>query len=86
MRLTLRTLLAWMDDTLAPNEVREIGQQVNDSPFAQELVERIRKVARRRRLTVPKGSGEDGTDPNLVASYLDSMLDPRPSPSTRRSA
>jgi len=76
MRLTLRTLLAWLDDTLAPGEVKDIGQQVAESPFAQELVERIHKVARRRRLTVPKESGEDGTDPNLVASYLDNMLEP----------
>ena len=25
MRLTLRTLLAWLDDTLQPTQVREIG-------------------------------------------------------------
>ena len=39
MRLTLRTLLAWLDDTLSPSEVREIGKQVAESPFAQELVD-----------------------------------------------
>ena len=37
MRLTLRTLLAWLDDTLQPTQVREIGVQVAGSPFAQEL-------------------------------------------------
>ena len=75
MRLTLRTLLAWMDDTLPPSKVREIGNQVGESPFAQELVERIRRVTRQRRLTVPKTTGNEAIDPNLEASYLDNDLD-----------
>jgi hypothetical protein len=76
MRLTLRTLLAWLDDTLSPAEVREIGKQVAESPFAKELVERVHRVTRQRRLTVPSRSGPDSTDPNLVASYLDNELPP----------
>jgi hypothetical protein len=76
MRLTLRTLLAWMDDTLEPNQVREIGKQVAESPFAQELTDRINRVTRQRRLSVPSGSGPDATDPNIVAGYLDNDLDP----------
>ncbi len=75
MRLTLRTLLAWLDDTLQPTQVKEIGSQVAGSPFAQELTERIHRVTRQRRLSVPGSSGPDGTDPNLVASYLDNELD-----------
>jgi hypothetical protein len=75
MRLTLRTLLAWLDDTLSAGEVREIGKQVAESPYAQELVERIQRVTRQRRLTVPSTTGPDATDPNLVASYLDNELD-----------
>src|SRR5262245_19014924 len=75
MRLTLRTLLAWLDDTLEPSQVREIGKQVSESPFAQELADRIHRVTRQRRLSVPSRSGPDGTDPNLVASYLDNDLD-----------
>ena len=75
MRLTLRTLLAWLDDTLQPTQVREIGIQVAGSPFAQELTERIHRVTRQRRLSVPSSAGPDGTDPNLVASYLDNELD-----------
>jgi hypothetical protein len=78
MRLTLRTLLAWLDDTLQPTQVREIGSQVAESPFAQELTERIHRVTRQRRLSVPTSSGPDGTDPNVVASYLDNDLDPEP--------
>jgi hypothetical protein len=76
MRLTLRTLLAWLDDTLSPSEVREIGRQVGESPFAKDLVEKIHKVTRQRRLTVPSRTGADGVDPNIVASYLDNELDP----------
>jgi hypothetical protein len=76
MRLTLRTLLAWLDDTLEPTQVREIGRQVKESPLAQELADRIHRVTRQRRLTVPPNSGADGTDPNTVASYLDNDLDP----------
>src|SRR6516162_6203159 len=75
MRLTLRTLLAWLDDTLSASEVREIGKQVAESPYAQELVKRIQRVTRQRRLTVPSTTGPDATDPNLVASYLDNELD-----------
>src|SRR3954471_15839078 len=76
MRLTLRTLLAWLDDTLPPAEVRDIGRQVSESPYAQELVERIHRVTRQRRLTVPAKTGPDATDPNVVAGYVDNDLEP----------
>ena len=76
MRLTLRTLLAWLDDTLSPAEVREIGKQVAESPFAQELKDRIHLVSRQRRLTIPPSDGPKATDPNLVAAYLDNELAP----------
>jgi hypothetical protein len=76
MRLTLRTLLAWLDDTLSPSEVREIGKQVAESPFAGDLVERIHRVTRQRRLTIPPRTGPDAIDPNIVSSYLDNELEP----------
>ncbi len=53
MRLTLRTLLAYLDDTLEPHEIKEIGQKVAESDAAQELVARIKQITRRRRLTTP---------------------------------
>lgn len=74
MRLTLRTLLAWLDDTLSPAEVREMGQQVTESQYAQDLVERIQRVTRQRRLTVPESGGPEGADPNIIAAYLDGEL------------
>ena len=48
MRLTLRTLLAYLDDALDPAQAKVIGQKLAESPSALELVERIRKVTRRR--------------------------------------
>lgn len=76
MRLTLRTLLAYLDDTLEPAEARQIGKKLADSPAAQEIVERLKQVTRRRRLTAPPIAGaEPALDANTVAEYLDNELD-----------
>jgi hypothetical protein len=75
MRLTLRTLLAYLDDTLEPAQARLIGQKVSESDAAQELIARIKQVTRRRRLTSPPASGPSGKlDPNMIAEYLDNVL------------
>ncbi len=77
MRLTLRTLLAYLDDTLEPAEAKAIGEKVAESEVAPTLIERIKKVTRRRGLAAPPvtGDGEDSTsDPNMVAEYLDNVL------------
>jgi hypothetical protein len=77
MRLTLRTLLAYLDDLLEPSQTKEIGAKVNESGYASMLVNRIREVMRRRRLTAPEVSGPGmGLDPNSVAEYLDNTLAP----------
>ena len=77
MRLTLRTLLAYLDDTLEPAESRLIGEKVAESDVAPELIERIKKVTRRRGLAAPPvtGDGDDAaSDPNTVAEYIDNSL------------
>jgi hypothetical protein len=75
MRLTLRTLLAYLDDTLDPAQARLIGQKVAESDAAQELIARIKQVTRRRRLTAPPMTGPGGKlDPNSIAEYLDNAL------------
>ncbi|MDA0834423.1 MAG: hypothetical protein O3A29_14185 [Planctomycetota bacterium] len=75
MRLTLRTLLAYLDDILEPAQAKEIGKKVDESNVASTLVSRIREVTRRRRLTAPDVSGPGaGVDANLVAEYLDNTL------------
>lgn len=75
MRLTLRTLLAYLDDRLAPNQAKEIGQKVTTSPFATELADRIKSVVRRRRLA-KESAGQKTIDANLIAEYLDDQLTP----------
>src|SRR5262245_40414276 len=75
-RLTLRTLLAYIDDTLEPDEARSLGKKVAESEEAQQLVERIKRVTRRRGLSTPVPTADDETaDPNTVAEYLDNRLD-----------
>ena len=75
--LTLRTLLAYIDDTLDPIEARSLGKRVAASDETKLLVERIKQVTRRRRLATPDVTDHDETaDPNTVAAYLDNALDP----------
>jgi hypothetical protein len=74
MRLTLRTLLAYLDDTLPGDEAKAIGQKVAESPTAKELIETIKRVTRRRRLSTPPAEGGNGSDPNTVAEYLSDTL------------
>ncbi|MEZ6122900.1 MAG: hypothetical protein R3C49_06950 [Planctomycetaceae bacterium] len=75
MRLTLRTLLAYLDDRLPPANARELGQKIANSPFATDLAERIRDVVRRRRLASDTQNAKT-IDPNLIAEYLDDQLTP----------
>jgi len=48
MRLTLRTLLAYLDDILDAGQTKEIGARISENSTASVLVERIRNVTRRR--------------------------------------
>lgn len=75
MRLTLRTLLAYLDDTLEPAQAKIIGQKVAESEVARELIERIKQVTRRRRLAAPPATGPGSKlDTNSVAEYIDNVL------------
>jgi hypothetical protein len=45
-RLTLRTLLAYIDDTLDARQARNLGRKVAESPSARDLIDRIKRVTR----------------------------------------
>jgi hypothetical protein len=77
MRLTLRTLLAYMDEILEPADQEELAKKIESSDFAHDLILRTKDTMRRLRLSAPQlvGSGI-GLDPNSVAEYLDNVLPP----------
>lgn len=75
MRLTLRTMLAFLDDMLDPNDSEEVGHKIEESDFAKSQIYRIRDVTRRLRLGTPRLEGKGiGLDANTVAEYLESTL------------
>ncbi len=77
MRLTLATLLAYLDNVLEPADAQVLAEKIEKSDFASGLVMRIRSVSRKLRMGAPKVEGKGlGRDPNSVAEYLDGSLAP----------
>jgi hypothetical protein len=75
MRLTLRTMLAYLDDVLDPADAEVLGKKIDESEFAATLVKRIGTVGKKVRMDAPKVDGKGvGNDANTVAEYLDSTL------------
>jgi hypothetical protein len=75
MRLTLRTMLAYLDDVLDPADAETLKKKIEESDFASGLVARIRGVLKKLRMDAPKLDGKGmGNDANTVAEYLDSAL------------
>lgn len=77
MRLTLRTLLAYLDNVLDSQVEEVLAEKVRTSEFASSLVQRIQSCLRQSRLSAPDPRSESGPDdPNVMAEYLDSTLPP----------
>lgn len=75
MRLTLRTLLAWLDSLLPPPDQQALAEKVAASPMAPSLVRRIQDVVETPGLGAPRIDARGlADDANSVAEYLDNCL------------
>lgn len=75
MRLTLRSLLAYLDGVLPTGDQEDLAGRVAASAVAQSLVGRIRRVIGLPGVGAPRLEGRGlGDDPNSVAEYLDNSL------------
>lgn len=76
MRLTLRTLLAWLDGVLPQDEQEQLGVKVSSSVVATQLAERIRLAVGRPQIGAPRVDGRGlAEDANSAAEYLDNTLE-----------
>ncbi|HAY82717.1 MAG TPA: hypothetical protein DCY79_23150 [Planctomycetaceae bacterium] len=74
MRLTLRTMLAYLDDVLSPQDATALGDKIKQSEYATKLSRHIRSSIRESKVGAPALSGKGTIDANAVAEYLDSAL------------
>lgn len=72
MRLTLRVLLAYLDNILEPADAATVEAKIAESEKVSLLVHHIREISKRVRIPAPDVLGKGlGLDPNTVAEYLD---------------
>ncbi len=75
MRLTLRTLLAYLDNTLDSRDSDAIKLKLAESGFATQLVQRIRESLNNPNLAAPSPDAVGPVeDANSISEYLDSTL------------
>lgn len=77
MRLTLRTLLAYLDRILDPADADELQHKVEESERASLLIQRIERVLHERSTEASDiYATRHGLNPNSVAEYLDNQMQP----------
>ena len=77
MRLTLRTLLAYLDNTVEPGDAEALRQKLQQSGFATQLVAAIRASIHAKTVSAPApDSVHPIEEPNMMSEYLDSTLSP----------
>jgi hypothetical protein len=75
MRLTLRTLLAYLDNTLDPQDAETLQKKLAESGFATQLVQRIRAMLANQTLPSPSPEAMGPVEEaNVISEYLDSTL------------
>ena len=75
MRLTLRTLLAYLDNTLEEKDAQALRQKIAESGFATQLIQKIRASLANQNMTAPSpDSVHPIAEPNVISEYLDSTL------------
>jgi hypothetical protein len=75
MRLTVRTLLAWLDGLLPSEEHTQLGEKVSASHMASMLAERIRVAVTRPAIAAPAPNARGlADDANSAAEFLDNTL------------
>ena len=85
MKLTLRTLLAYIDNLLPPQDAEEFEALLSKNEAANNLCNRIRSVMTRPELGAPEVLDKGlHLDPNVTAEYLDNVLSSEESPEYER--
>lgn len=75
MRLTLRTLLALLDEApMAPQDRQALQEKLQHSPTSAALIQRMTALAAQPRMASPAWDANGTLDPNHVAEYLDGTL------------
>ncbi|MCE9632209.1 MAG: hypothetical protein K8S94_16040 [Planctomycetia bacterium] len=75
MRLTVRTLLAWIDGVLDADDQKDLGEKVAASGVALRLVERANSAVVHPGLSAPAPEGRGlADDPGTAAEFLDNVL------------
>ena len=81
MRLTLRTLLNWINKNLSEEDAAMVAQKVEESELAKALKAQIEGIMAQEHLSAPDLL--DGTpkgNANSAAEYLDNSMDPKLTP------